>query len=411
MLSHSLQCALEHRYFTERNIKDYFCIFGGGGIRGVSYAGALKAMNELNINFKGSAGSSVGAVIAALTGVGYSPDEVKQFFMDFGVEIFRDINFDITKGPGFSKGELFYAWVKELIENKFYGVRYIKGEVEEIKFKDIEKDIIIISVDLEDSSFKEFSKYKTPDAEIAKAVRASVSMPGLFKPVEFGREILVDGDLMKSWPLWRLSKNLCPDNCRVIEFRLEDEHKNKKTDNLVSYLNAIYDTFTAFASNFVIDLYVKKDKFDYIKINTEGVSVIDFMISKNKKEELVDIGYKTTAKYFKEFLPQKRRKLFKSYYELYILMLEFRAAFNLNNIKKANCALGEIFIYLCECKRTIDIELYNEIVKFKDLFKANFKQKKFLFFSFEIIENKKAVEASFLKALKIAEEKASEFKV
>ncbi len=394
----------------EKNIKDYFCIFGGGGIRGVCYAGALKAMGEMNINLKGYAGSSVGAVIAALAGIGYSADEIKNIFMDFGVEIFRDINFDITKGPGFSKGELFYAWVKELIEKKFYGEKYVKGHVEEVKFQDIDKNIIIISVNLEDSSFKEFSRYKTPDVEIAKAVRASVSMPGLFRPIEVGNELVVDGDLMKSWPLWRLSQNLCPDDCRVIEFRLEDEQRNKKTDNLLAYLNAVYDTFTAFASNFVIDLYIKKDKFDYIKINSEGVSVIDFMISKNKKEELVNIGYSTTSKYFREFLPKKHQKLFKDYYELYILMLDFQAALNQNDAKKANCALGEIFINLCECKRTIDVEIYNEIVKLKDLFKANFKKTRVLFFDFATLNNQQAIEASFLNALKMLEEKTSEFK-
>ena len=39
----------------------YNCIFGGGGVRGVCYIGALKALNELNIELNAIAGSSVGS--------------------------------------------------------------------------------------------------------------------------------------------------------------------------------------------------------------------------------------------------------------------------------------------------------------------------------------------------------------
>ena len=53
-----------------KNLK-YTCLFGGGAIRGVSYIGAIKAMEELGICIDTFGGSSVGSIIAALLAVGY----------------------------------------------------------------------------------------------------------------------------------------------------------------------------------------------------------------------------------------------------------------------------------------------------------------------------------------------------
>ena len=54
----------------------YFAIFGGGGIRGLAYSGAFKAMQERNIQLTGCAGSSIGAVFASLYSVGYTYQEI-----------------------------------------------------------------------------------------------------------------------------------------------------------------------------------------------------------------------------------------------------------------------------------------------------------------------------------------------
>ena len=47
------------------------------------YIGALKALNELNVEIGSIAGSSVGAVFASLLAVGYNDEEIKELFFDF----------------------------------------------------------------------------------------------------------------------------------------------------------------------------------------------------------------------------------------------------------------------------------------------------------------------------------------
>ena len=71
--------------------------------------------------------------------------------------MFRDVQ--LSLGPKFalSKGELFLEWIRDLIEEKFYGEKYKKGSHKAVTFKDIEKDLIIITTDLSSFETKEFS--------------------------------------------------------------------------------------------------------------------------------------------------------------------------------------------------------------------------------------------------------------
>ena len=66
----------------------YNCVFGGGGVRGMCYVGALKAIEELDIELEAVAGSSVGAVFAALYAAGYNYLEIKELFFDFNEKAF-----------------------------------------------------------------------------------------------------------------------------------------------------------------------------------------------------------------------------------------------------------------------------------------------------------------------------------
>ena len=52
----------------------------GGGIRGIAHAGALKALEEENINIDIIGGCSSGSIIASLYAIGYSPYYIYELF-------------------------------------------------------------------------------------------------------------------------------------------------------------------------------------------------------------------------------------------------------------------------------------------------------------------------------------------
>ena len=350
---------------------NYFAVFGGGGIRGIAYCGAYKALVENNISLTGFAGSSIGAVFASLLAIDYSYDEIYDILSNTGFEMFIDINIDFKKELALSKGKIFLDWMREKIEKKFYREDYQKGKMPPVKFGDIKSKLIIYSVDLTNLKFFEFSKEKTPDFEIASAIRASVSMPGLFVPLEYEGNLIVDGDLLKSMPLWRVTNSIKNLEERILEFRLEDNESPKKITNSLEYINRVYNAICGFATDYIVDLYREKDKFDYIKINTKDVSVVDFLIPKEKKKELFDVGYETTNNYFKTFFPEKKKKLFIKYEKLFKYLNSFQKEFNKRNIVNSYLKLCELFVFLCEEKQYLDSKIFQMIIDFKNEFMRN----------------------------------------
>ena len=288
--------------------KKYTCLFGGGAIRGVSYIGTIKAFEDFGIESDTLGGSSVGSIFAALLAVGYKADELKAIFSKVNFNLFKDISLGLGPIFAFSKGEVFLDWIRELIEKKFYGEDYKKGSNRAVTFNDIEKDLVVITTDLANFKCKEFSRYETPDYEIASAIRISCCMPGLMKPIEYNNTLLVDGDLQKSWPMWKLSKTLQNSEDRILELRLEGYYEGNDISG-IDYANAVYSCMTAMSTSFVTDIYGNKDKFDYIVLNTGDIVIVDFNIGEDKRNELIESGYKQTMDYFLKTLPQKKNEI------------------------------------------------------------------------------------------------------
>jgi len=347
------------------NSYNYTCIFGGGAVRGLAYIGTIKAMEELGIYPNNLAGSSVGAIIAALLATGYTSSEISDIFINIKFELFKDIYIGFKRKYAISKGDVFTEWVRDLLEKKFYGKNYKKGNNKPVTFKDIEKNLTIITTDFTKFKYKEFSKEATPDFEIATAVRISSTMPGLLTPYEYGNSKLIDGDLLKSWPLWKLSKNLFPDNGRVLEFRLEGNY-DSEPKNTLDFINAVYSCVTSIATDNVIESCALKDKIDCIKINTGDVLIVDFNVKNNTRLQIIDMGYNQTINYFKNVLPHKKEFLLSLYKKLVKPLHRLSGYIHRNDILNAKITLGYIFTELCESKEYINAEIYTDLKEFNE---------------------------------------------
>ncbi len=355
----------------DNNLK-YTCLFGGGAIRGVSYIGAIKAMEELGLEVQTFGGSSVGSIIAGLLAVGYTAEELKEIFIKVNFELFKDISIGIGPLFAISKGEVFLEWVRELIETKFYGEKYKKGANRAVTFKDIEKNLVIITTNLSNFECKEFSRFETPDYEIASAIRISSCMPGLMKPIEYNNTLLVDGDLQKSLPMWKLSNNLVSRDERILEFRLEGDY-DKNNISGIDYANAVYSCMTAMSTSFITSIYGDNDKYDYIVLNTGDIVIVDFNMNEAKRNELIESGYKQTMDYFTRTLTSKKIKIKKGYEKILSFTQKILKFISAKKIFKAKVELGELFIELSDLNSIIDENDYNDIKAFKNLFLQNIK--------------------------------------
>ena len=68
-------------------------VFEGGGVKGIAYVGALEVLEKEQIlgNIKRVAGTSAGAMVAVLIGLGYSAEELKDILWKINFRNFLDI--------------------------------------------------------------------------------------------------------------------------------------------------------------------------------------------------------------------------------------------------------------------------------------------------------------------------------
>ena len=364
----------------------YTCLFGGGAIRGLAYAGAIRAMEELGVEYDIIGGSSVGSIIAALVAVGYKSYEIENIFMKVNFDLFKDIHFGLGKPFALSKGEIFMDWLNELLRNKLTCPNNKK-----ITFKDIDKDLVIITTDLKHFKPQEFSKNETPEFEVAEAIKVSSSMPGLMAPYQYKDTELVDGDLQKASPMWKLSDMLKSSDSRILEFRLEGDY-NKDEKNPLSFINTIYSCVTEVATNFVSELYGKNDRFDYISINTGDVFFADFNLDKDSRRKLINLGYEQTMKYFREYLPTKKEKIVEVYSKLSKYLKNSKKGLKIKNVEETQWWLGDIFTEICINRDYIDPNIIDQIIDLRNDISNNISR--FLFF-YTSFKNRTMLEEKF----------------
>ena len=383
------------------NLK-YTCLFGGGAMRGLAYVGAIRALEQLGVEYDILGGSSVGSVFATLLACGYKSYELENLFMKVNFELFKDIHFGLGKDFALSRGEIFVDWLNELISRKAEG-----KNKNNLTFADLEQNLVIITTNLETFTTQEFSKYTTPDFEIAKAIRISSSMPGLMPPYKYNGADLVDGDLQKASPMWKLSNRFETTQSRIMEFRLEGEC-SKEVKSPISFINTIYSCVTDVATAFVSEIYGKNDKYDCIRLNTGNIFFADLNLSRDARRSLIDSGYEQTMRYFKEILPSKKETLDKVYSEMLKYLKNASKGLKANNVEEVQWWFGDLFTLLCENKEIVDIDIYNRIISLKNLLMSS--SSRFLIF-YTKFSDRKPLEKDMQEVINIVAERVSDIKL
>ena len=380
----------------------YTCLFGGGAIRGMAYIGTIRALEELGIEYDIIGGSSVGSVMAALIASGYKSYELENLFMKVNFDLFKDIHLGLGNTFAITKGELFMDWLNELLLKKNEKVKN-----KNVTFQDIEKKLVIITTNLTKFCNQEFSNFQTPDFEVARAIKVSSSMPGLMAPYKYNDCFLVDGDLQKASPMWRLSETLNNSESRILEFRLEGDY-SKDEKNPISFINTIYSCVTDIATDFVTELYGKNDRYDCIRINTGDIFFADFNLSKDERRKLIEIGYTQTIYYFKSLLPKKKQVLSEVYSKILTYLKKALKGLKANNVEEVQWWFGDIFTTMCENKEIIDPVIYQKIL---DLKNSLVKGSTTILFFHTCFKGAKRLEAEMKDVIMIVNNRVNELKL
>jgi NTE family protein len=154
---------------------------GSGGPRGLAHIGIIKALEESNIPIDFIAGSSIGAMIGGFYAVGLDIKKIEEMALETNWRrMFSLID------PHLKEGLISGEKIKTFIED------YINGE----KFEDCKIPFVAVATDLKTGEVVVFNKGK-----MAQAIRASISMPLVFKSVKINGRTLADGGLSAPIPV------------------------------------------------------------------------------------------------------------------------------------------------------------------------------------------------------------------
>ena len=155
---------------------------GGGSARGFAHIGALSALERHGFAPDLIVGTSFGAIVGALYAAGLTPQEIAQTANSMRWrDLSKVLDFGLHKAALFS-GDKLESYLDELVEGR--------------SFSDLERQLVVVATDLATGE-----RVDLTSGPLARALRASASMPGVFSPVEMGGKFLVDGGLGSPLPL------------------------------------------------------------------------------------------------------------------------------------------------------------------------------------------------------------------
>lgn len=317
-------------------------VFEGGGVKGIAYAGALQVLETQNgmPDIKRVAGTSAGAITAALVALGANNQDVKDIvggtkfrsFMDDSFGVIRDMN-RLLHDYGWYKGDAFSAWMQKQV--------YALCQDSEITFAELTqkasqanskfKELFVVGTNLSMQMPAVYSSETTPDFPVWEAVRISMSIPLFFAAVKQdpGTQIFVDGGVTWNYPLDLFddkkylinpAAGVVPDyatvyddghvyNKETLGFRVDtvDEIKAEKDswrlppveiNDFFDYAKALVGYMGDMANKMHLH---KNDWHRTVFIDAGGVKTTEFDLPDDKVEMLVQNGQKGASVYFDWF--------------------------------------------------------------------------------------------------------------
>jgi len=188
-------------------------VLGGGGARGAAHIGVLQELERQRIPIDAIAGTSMGAIVGGLYASGKTPAELEELVNSID---WADAFVDTPKREHLSfrrkQDDVAFPVNLELGVNS-EGLQIPKGLIQGQKLQLILREQLLHVTDIEDfddlptpfraaaSDIESGELHVMSDGDLALAVRASMSAPGIFAPVMVDGRMLVDGGLVGNVPV------------------------------------------------------------------------------------------------------------------------------------------------------------------------------------------------------------------
>jgi len=315
-------------------------VFEGGGVRGVAFLGALRCCSDLGINWRKLAGTSAGAITAAVLATDLSIDDLEEILGQLDYSIFLTqknspliLNGDpaddlqspawtllfltVSRQMGEYSAQPFRQWLEAMLGrgnlHTFADVKQIVKDRElKVVISNLSRgEMLVIPDDLRrqesadsDALYQQLRLANPEDFSVAEAVRLSMSIPLFFEPGKLGDDLIVDGGILSNFPLWIYDKQSVGSTPAMprwftFGFRLVDTgiETKAKIDTPLSMLAAMFRTMMK-ARDRYHQREMDKGRVINIDVTEAGVTTTDFNLDGDRKAHLYRLGYLYTKRFF-----------------------------------------------------------------------------------------------------------------
>jgi NTE family protein len=332
-------------------------VFEGGGVRGIAFLGALRCCDDLGFRWRKLAGTSAGAITAALVAANFQIDELERIvgglnYMEFLTQktsrlIWNGNPADDLRSPvrlifnllvarqlGEYNSDPFRDWLQENLQQR--GLKTfadIRSSPVGLDLKVIVSDItsgemLVLPDDLAMEAIEGLGRPKLieqlglqsrDDFQIAEAVRLSMSIPFFFEPGRLGSRRIIDGGILSNFPLWvydvpaQAEKSAplrkCP-RWPTFGLRLTEEgfQKQAKITGPFDMLGAMFKTMMVARDRHHLN-QANQGRVMNIDVTQAKVTATEFDISNEKKDILYRLGYQQAKEFFRTWNWNKHLEL------------------------------------------------------------------------------------------------------
>ena len=221
-------------------------VLGGGGAKGAAEVGVLKVLEEAGIKPDYICGTSIGSIVGGLYAAGYSAAELEMMFQtQEWLSLLTDRSSSLANEPYKVDNDVTYIFGFPIIDRKAKGLGVMKGSSIEHML-----DSMVCA-----KGCKDFQSLKIPfccvaadirsgtevilrEGSLARAMRASMAIPAIFKPVEIDDRKLVDGGMLNNLPV-DVCREMGADIIIAVDLQQNEQKPRPQTD--LSALTPIAD--------------------------------------------------------------------------------------------------------------------------------------------------------------------------
>ena len=221
-------------------------VLGGGGAKGAAEVGVLKVLEEAGIRPDYIVGTSIGSIVGGLYAAGYSAAELETMFQtQEWLSLLTDRSSALASEPYKTVDGVTYIFGFPIIDRQAKGLGVMKGSSIEHMLDSMASakgcnDFARLKIPFRcvAADIRSGSEVILREGSLAKAMRASMAIPAVFKPVELDGRMLVDGGMLNNLPV-DVCRQMGADIVIAVDLQQNEQKPRQQTD--MSALTAIAD--------------------------------------------------------------------------------------------------------------------------------------------------------------------------